>query len=96
MTQLSTAVLSDRLHVRVVGSYVRGKADCGDIDYIIAPGPAAGEEVAIGRLLDLTLKGLSAKGYVTGDGGVVGSKGGAQQRGGEGAQGIVCKRTCHM
>jgi hypothetical protein len=54
--------------VRVVGSYVRGKSDCGDIDYIIAPGPGAGEEVVIGKLMELTLKGLSARGCITGTG----------------------------
>lgn len=29
--------LADKLHVRVVGSYLRGRPDSGDIDYIIAP-----------------------------------------------------------
>jgi hypothetical protein len=43
-TGLGEAQLGEPLHVRVVGSYVRGKADCGDIDFIVAAPPAAGEQ----------------------------------------------------
>lgn len=40
---LPAAALSDRLHVRCTGSYLRGKKDCGDIDFIIAPPPAVSQ-----------------------------------------------------
>ncbi len=43
-TGLSLAELQAQLHVRVVGSFVRGKRDCGDIDFIVAPPPAAGQQ----------------------------------------------------
>jgi hypothetical protein len=52
------------LHARCMGSYLRGKLDCGDADLIIAPGPAC-DWVGMGPLLAGLLGRLAAKGCIT-------------------------------
>jgi hypothetical protein len=52
------------LHARCMGSYLRGKLDCGDADLIIAPGPACGW-VGMGPLLAGLLERLAARGCIT-------------------------------
>lgn len=52
------------LHCRALGSYVRGKPDCGDVDFIISPGPAA-SGVGLGPLMAGLLSRLAEQGYVT-------------------------------
>ncbi|KAF8056467.1 hypothetical protein HT031_006324 [Scenedesmus sp. PABB004] len=57
--------VAEQLHVRAMGSYLRGKPDCGDIDIIISPDPAAG--LGSGPLLVATLKWLGRHGHITQD-----------------------------
>jgi hypothetical protein len=52
------------LHARCMGSYLRGKLDCGDADLIIAPGPAC-SWVGMGPLLAGMLERLAARGCIT-------------------------------
>lgn len=52
------------LHCRALGSYVRGKLDCGDVDFIISPGPAA-SGVGLGPVMAGILRRLAEQGYVT-------------------------------
>ena len=66
LTGLGEEALAHRLHVRVVGSYVRGAPDSGDIDFIIAPPPAAGA-VRTGELMKRLYRRLVWEGHVTED-----------------------------
>lgn len=53
------------MHARVTGSYLRGRHTCGDIDFIIAPGPACADLVGLGALMTGILDRLTAQQYVT-------------------------------
>lgn len=52
------------LHARAMGSFARGKLDCGDIDFIISPGPEC-RTVGLGPLLAAVLQHLAERGYIT-------------------------------
>eukprot|EP00878_Enallax_costatus_P015250 GHUV01015968.1.p1 GENE.GHUV01015968.1~~GHUV01015968.1.p1 ORF type:complete len:808 (+),score=308.86 GHUV01015968.1:556-2979(+) len=53
------------MHARVTGSYLRGRQTCGDIDFIIAPGPACANLVGLGALMEGIVDRLAAKQYIT-------------------------------
>ncbi len=44
--------LAERLHARVMGSFARGQADCGDIDFILAPSPAGEHARVLAMAMD--------------------------------------------
>lgn len=52
------------LHCRALGSFVRGRLDCGDIDFVIAPGPGC-DVVRMGPLMEGLLQRLADRGYIT-------------------------------
>ncbi|GLI68653.1 hypothetical protein VaNZ11_013129, partial [Volvox africanus] len=64
LTQLPYSVLIDRLHVRPLGSYVRGSATSADVDFIIAPSPQADPRVSPYALLVALVGRLEAGGYL--------------------------------
>ncbi|EFJ43097.1 hypothetical protein VOLCADRAFT_96792 [Volvox carteri f. nagariensis] len=66
LTQLPDADLLDRLHVRPMGSYVRGHTSSADVvqDFIIAPSPQADPRVGPYELLLAIVDRLNADGYL--------------------------------
>lgn len=61
-TGLSRSELEYKLHVRCTGSYLRGKADCGDIDLLVAAPPQV-QRVRPSELATAILKSLKDAGY---------------------------------
>lgn len=53
------------MHARVTGSYLRGRRTCGDIDFIISPGPATANLVGLGPLMQGILTRLAAQHFIT-------------------------------
>lgn len=53
------------MHARVTGSYLRGRRTCGDIDFIISPGPATAQLLGLGLLMQGILTRLQAQGCIT-------------------------------
>ncbi|GLC35860.1 hypothetical protein PLESTF_001233200 [Pleodorina starrii] len=64
LTQLPDAALLDRLHVRPMGSFVRGSTSSSDVDFIIAPSPQADPRVSPYALLVSIVERLEAGGYL--------------------------------
>jgi hypothetical protein len=55
-----------QLHVRAMGSYLRGKADCGDADVLITPPPAC-SHLSPGAIMPAILQGLQALHQISSD-----------------------------
>lgn len=62
---MSRSEVTHLMHARVTGSYLEGRRTCGDIDFIISPGPAAADLVGMGPLMQGILRRLEAQGCIT-------------------------------